>query len=206
MSADQRESWRQLGFDEAAFLAGVGLKTPAGEAGRDVLERLWARPTCDINGIWGGYTGAGAKTVIAAQASAKFSCRLVADQDPAKILEGIHRFLEERTPPDCRWQIEHHGMSPAIRVPTGSRFLRAVMAGLEDVYDRRPVLIGSGGSIPVVGDIRHILGFDSLLVGFGLEDDRIHSPDEKFELRCFHSGIRSHAAILARLAAMGSDI
>jgi acetylornithine deacetylase/succinyl-diaminopimelate desuccinylase-like protein len=206
LSADQRESWRKLGFDEAAFLAGVGLRTPAGEAGRDVLERLWARPTCDINGIWGGYTGAGAKTVIAAQASAKFSCRLVADQDPAKILEGIHRFLEERTPPDCRWQIEHYGMSPAIRVPTGSRFLQAVMAGLENVYDRRPVLIGSGGSIPVVGDIRHILGFDSLLVGFGLEDDRIHSPNEKFELRCFHSGIRSHAAILARLAAMGSDI
>jgi acetylornithine deacetylase/succinyl-diaminopimelate desuccinylase-like protein len=144
--------------------------------------------------------------VIAAHASAKFSCRLVADQDPAKILVGIRRFLEERTPPDCRWEIVHHGMSSAIRVPTGSRFLQAAMAGLEEVYDRQPVLIGSGGSIPVVGDIRRILGFDSLLVGFGLEDDRIHSPNEKFELRCFHSGMRSHAAILARLAAMGSDI
>lgn len=203
-SAEELAIWRDLGFDEAQFLAGVGLKTPAGEAGRMALERLWSRPTCDINGIWGGYTGEGSKTVIAAKASAKFSCRLVADQDPDRILAGIRRFLEERTPPDARWEIKTYGRSPAFLVPTGSAYLRAAVAGLGDVYANRPALIGSGGSIPVAGYVRELLGFDSILVGFGLEDDRIHSPNEKFELKCLHNGIRSHAAMLARFAELGS--
>ena len=199
-SVAEREAWDLLGFDEAAFLGEIGLKTPAGEAGRSILERLWSRPTCDLNGLFGGYTGAGAKTVIPAHASAKLSCRLVPEQDPQKILDGIRRFLDARTPPDGRWEIATHGASRAIRVPTESPYLQAAAAGLRDIYGREPVLIGVGGSIPVVGMIQDILGFDSLLVGFGLDDDRIHSPNEKFELACFRNGMRSHAAILARLA------
>lgn len=201
-SDEEKAMWRDLGFDEAAFLAGVGLKTPTGEAGRGALERLWSRPTCDINGIWGGYTGEGAKTVIASKASVKLSFRLVPNQDPDTIYAGVKRFLEERTPPDARWEIRHYGKSAGVEVPADSPFLRATMAGLGDVYEKKPVLIGTGGSIPVGGYIRSALGFDSIFVGFGLDDDRIHSPNEKFELKCLHNGIRAHAAMLARFAAL----
>jgi acetylornithine deacetylase/succinyl-diaminopimelate desuccinylase-like protein len=200
LSDEERAQWEALGFDERGFLDTAGLATPFGESGRSTLERVWSRPACDVNGIWGGYTGEGAKTVIPAHASAKVSCRLVADQDPVKIREGLLAFLEQRTPPDCRWETRSFGNSGAIRVPTDSPYLAAAARGLEDVYGTRPVLMGCGGSIPVVGSIRRILGFDSLLVGFGLDDDRMHSPNEKFELRCFEQGIRSHAAILAHLA------
>jgi acetylornithine deacetylase/succinyl-diaminopimelate desuccinylase-like protein len=196
----ERRQWAALGFDEAAFLGEVGLSTPGGEKGRPPLERLWARPTCDINGIWGGYTGEGSKTVIAAEASAKVSCRLVADQDPQKILAGLKAFLDARTPPDFRWEIKVYGNSRAIRVPADSPFLQAAKGGLYEVYGREAVLMGCGGSIPAVGMIQDILGYDSLLVGFGLEDDKVHSPNEKFEMKCFKNGMLSHAAILARLA------
>ena len=199
---DQLASWKALGFDEARFLGGIGLKTPSGEGGRHVLERLWSRPTCDINGIWGGYTGAGAKTVIAAEASAKLSCRLVAAQDPERIVAGIRSFFEARTPPDCRWSISLFGQSPGISVATDSPYIRAAKAGLKQIYGKETVLMGAGGSVPVVGWMQDILGLESVMVGFGLEDDRIHSPNEKFELRCLKNGILSHAAILARLAAI----
>lgn len=197
---EELAQWTALGFDERAFLGEIGLSTPAGEAGRSALERIWSRPTCDLNGIVGGYTGAGAKTVIASHATAKLSCRLVPNQDPQKILAGLKSFLDDRTPPDCRWEIKTFGMSPAIRVPTDSPYLKAAIDGLGDVYEKKPVLIGCGGSIPVVGMIQSVLGFDSILVGFGLEDDRVHSPNEKFEVRCYRNGILSHAAILSRLA------
>ncbi|WGF89202.1 dipeptidase [Marinivivus vitaminiproducens] len=198
-SAERLAQWRELGFDESAFLAEVGLKTPAGEAGRSALERLWSRPTCDVNGIHGGYTGKGAKTVIPAHATAKISCRLVPGQDPKTVEAGIRRFFEERAPADCRVELTVHSASPAIEVPDRSPELTAALRGLDRVFDKTPVLIGCGGSIPVAGAIRRLLGFDSLLIGFGLEDDRVHSPNEKFELRCLHNGARAHAAILAEL-------
>ncbi|MBI4184971.1 MAG: dipeptidase [Proteobacteria bacterium] len=200
--ADELAGWASLGFDEGAFLAGVGLRTPSGESGRTALERLWSRPTCDANGIFGGYTGEGAKTVIPASASVKLSCRLVPGQDPERVLAGLKSFLEARTPADGRWEIKSFGASPAIRVATDSPYLKAARAGLARTYGREPVLIGCGGSIPVVGMIQDILGFDSLLVGFGLEDDRVHSPNEKFELACFRNGMRAQAAILAEIAAI----
>ncbi len=194
--------WKALGFDERKFLGDIGLKTPSGEGGRHILERLWARPTCDINGIWGGYTGAGAKTVIPAEASAKLSCRLVAAQDPERIVDGIKSFFEARTPPDCRWSFKLFGQAPGISVATDSPHLIAAKAGLKEIYGRDPVLMGIGGSIPVVGWMQEYLGLESVMIGFGLDDDRIHSPNEKFELRCLKNGILSHAAILARMAAL----
>jgi len=196
----ERDEWSNLGFDEKTFLAGAGLQTPFGEKGYSTLERTWARPTCDINGVSGGYTGKGAKTVIGTHASAKLSCRLVAHQDPRKIYDSVVRFFESRTPPDCRWEFINHGRAPAIRVPTDSPHLNAARTGLAQIYQRDPVLIGSGGSIPLVGSVENILGINSLLVGFGLDDDRVHSPNEQFELRCFAGGIKSHAAILAQFA------
>ena len=205
LSPAEADEWARLDFDDDAFLAHAGLKTPVGEAGRPMLQRLWSRPTCDINGMISGYTGAGAKTIIPAWARAKLSCRLVPDQDPARILAGIKSFFETRTPPDCRWEITSHGASPAVRVPTDSPYLEAALRALEATFGRKPVLIGCGGSIPVVGSIQRILGFDSLLVGFGLDDDRFHSPNEKFELRCFEMGMRSHAAMLSTFAALTKE-
>ncbi|MCA9296326.1 MAG: M20/M25/M40 family metallo-hydrolase, partial [Phycisphaerales bacterium] len=177
-SAEELATWNGLGFNEKEFLGDVGLHTSVGEEGRTTLERVWSRPTCDINGIIGGYTGEGAKTVIASSARAKLSCRLVPGQDPEKIHRNLVSFFESRTPADGRWEFHMHGKNPAIRVSTDSPYLTAARNGLERVYDRPAVLIGTGGSIPVVGSIQQILGFDSLLVGFGLDDDRVHSPNE----------------------------
>jgi acetylornithine deacetylase/succinyl-diaminopimelate desuccinylase-like protein len=200
ISPAQERQWAALGFDEAAFLGGIGLSRPAGEAGVPGLQRLWARPTADINGIWGGYTGPGAKTVIAAEAHAKLSFRLVPDQEPATILEGLKRFVADRLPSDARVDYEVLGLAPAIDVPTNSAWVRAAGAALKDEFGREPVLMGCGGSIPVVDSLRRIVGLDSLLVGFGLEDDQPHSPGEKFELRCFQRGLRSHIRMLGQFA------
>lgn len=197
---EEARAWQQIPFDEKAFLASVGLDRSVGEAGRTVLERVWSRPTCDVNGIWGGYQGEGSKTVIAAKASAKLSCRLVPDQDPQKIRAGLRRFFEERTPPGCRIEITEMGAGAAIRVPTDSPWLQAARRGIEDAFGKQPALIGCGGSIPVAAAMQRILGLDTLLVGFGLDDDRVHSPNEKFELACFRKGILTHAAMLQRMA------
>ena len=200
-SAEQARQLAALPFDEAAFLASAGLRTPTGEAGRSTLERIWTRPTCDINGLWGGYTGPGTKTVIPAEARAKVSFRLVPGQDPARVMEGLRAFVAARTPADCRTEIVSHGASAALRIPTNSPFVQAAVRALGRAFDRPPVLIGMGGSIPAVEAIRRLLGIDSLLMGFGLADDRVHSPNEKFELRCFERGMVAHAALLAELAA-----
>lgn len=192
-----------LNFDEAAFLREVGLTHPIGERDRPALQRLWLRPTADINGIWGGYTGPGAKTIIPAEVFAKVSFRLVPNQDPAKIAESFHRFVTERVPPDAKVTLETFSGSPAIEIPTNSPWFQAARAALADEFDKQAALIGSGGSIPVVASLKSILGIDSLLMGFGLDDDQVHSPNEKFEQRCFHRGIRSHARLLAKFAGSG---
>jgi acetylornithine deacetylase/succinyl-diaminopimelate desuccinylase-like protein len=138
--------------------------------------------------------------VIGSSATAKISCRLVANQDPNKVYKNLVKFLKDRTPPDCKWEIHPHGINPPIRVSTESPWLEAAQRGLKQMFRKAPVLIGTGGSIPLVGSIQRILGFDSLLVGFGLDDDRVHSPNEKFELKCFEMGIKSHAAMLEEFA------
>ncbi|HEX6011787.1 MAG TPA: dipeptidase [Geminicoccaceae bacterium] len=200
IAPEEALAWRRIGFDEAAFLAGAGLDRSTGEEGRSVLERVWSRPTCDVNGIWGGYAGEGSKTVIPAKASAKLSCRLVPDQDPRKVMAGLRRFFDERVPPGCRLEFVEMGTGGAIRVPTDSPFLDAAKAAAAEVFGAAPVLIGCGGSIPVVAAMRRMLGLDTLLVGFGLDDDRVHSPNEKFELVCYRKGIETHAAMLGRFA------
>ena len=192
--------WRALDFDEAQFLGDVGLSQPAGERGRSILELIWARPTCDVNGIVGGYTGAGSKTVLPAQASAKFSFRMVGAQDPEAVLASFRAFVEARLPPACEAEFIRHGASPALTLPFASEPLSRARRALADEWGVEPVLGGSGGSIPIVGEIKRDLGMDALMVGFGLDDDRIHSPNEKYELSSFHKGTRSWARILAALA------
>jgi len=196
----QRAQWDALGFDEPAFLRGIGLSQPAGERGYSALERLWGRPTADINGIWGGYTAAGSKTVIAAEASAKVSFRLVPNQDPGEVLGQFKRFVNERLPPGATVTFADFARAPGIEVNIDSLWVRAAQAALVEEYGKSAVLMGSGGSIPVVTALLTILGLDSLLMGFGLDDDQVHSPNEKFEEVCFHHGIRSHIRLLAKFA------
>ncbi|HQT79419.1 MAG TPA: M20/M25/M40 family metallo-hydrolase, partial [Rhodopila sp.] len=173
---------------------------PVGEKGYAALERLWARPTADINGIWGGYTGAGSKTVIASEASAKVSFRLVPNQDPDEVMQQFSQFINDRLPPGATASFASFSRAPGIEVNVDSPHVRAAQAALAEEYGKPAVLMGSGGSIPVVTSLRTILGLDSLLVGFGLDDDQVHSPNEKFEEVCFHRGIRSHVRLLAKFA------
>jgi acetylornithine deacetylase/succinyl-diaminopimelate desuccinylase-like protein len=200
VSNSQRAQWDALGFDEAAFLSGIGLTTPAGERGYTALERLWARPTADINGIWGGYTGAGGKTVIASEASAKVSFRLVPNQDPDEVMEQFRHFVTSRLPPGATATFADFSRAPGVEVNVDSPHVRSALAALQEEYGKPAVLMGSGGSIPVVTSLRSILGLDALLMGFGLDDDQVHSPNEKFEEACFHRGIRSHVRLLAKFA------
>jgi acetylornithine deacetylase/succinyl-diaminopimelate desuccinylase-like protein len=195
-----KRMWDGLDFDPKEFLGDVGLSIPAGEKGRSVLEQLWARPTCEVNGIVGGYTGAGFKTVIASKASAKVSFRLVGDQDPRKVAAAFHDFVRARIPADCKVEFISYAGNPGIRLPLDGPFLPKARKALADEWGREAALIGGGGSIPVVGDFKSILGMDSLMIGFGLDDDRIHSPNEKYDLASFHGGIRSWARVLAALA------
>lgn len=199
-TAEQRAAWDALGFDEAAFLGAQGLSVPGGEKGRSAPERLWARPTADINGIWGGYMGEGSKTVIACEGHAKLSCRLVPGQDPRKIVEGIREFVQSRLPADAKLELQVFGLAPGVAIPTDSPWLTAAREVLAEEFGRPAVLAGGGGSIPVVSSLKGILGLDSLLMGFGLDDDQVHSPNEKFELHCLHAGSRSHARLLGKLA------
>ncbi len=195
-----KKEWQDLGLTPEKFLGQVGLGVPAGEKGRLVIEQVSSRPTCDVNGIWGGYTGPGAKTVIPAEASAKISFRLVGDQKPAKIREAFHAFVRSRLPADCKVEFHGHSGAPAIALDWGMPQLAAARGALTQEWGKEALLIGSGGSIPIVGDFKRLLGIDTLLIGFALDDDRIHSPNEKYDLTSFHKGTRSWARILAALA------
>ncbi len=195
------DMWAGLGRTTEKFLGEVGLSVLAGEKDRTVLELIWARPTLEVNGIQGGYTGEGFKTVIAAQASAKISCRLVHKQQPEPIRAAFRKFVEERIPADCSVSFINHGGSPAVQLPYESPVLAKTKQALSDEWPNPAVMISMGGSIPVVGDFKDLLGMESVLVGFGLADDKIHSPNEKYDLTSFHKGARSWARILAALAA-----
>jgi acetylornithine deacetylase/succinyl-diaminopimelate desuccinylase-like protein len=198
-SPEQKAEWQALDLTEEEFLGQIGLKHSIGEKGRLLIEQIQSRPTCDVNGIWGGYTGEGSKTVIAAKASAKISFRLVGKQDPDKIAAAFHAFVRERLPADATAEFIGHSGSPAIVVPADLPALTKARAALTEEWGRKAVTIGSGGSVPVVGDFKRLLGMDTLLVGFGLDDDRVHSPNEKYDLSSFHKGQRSWARILQAL-------
>ncbi|QGY02078.1 M20/M25/M40 family metallo-hydrolase [Methylobacterium mesophilicum SR1.6/6] len=193
------EQWRGLGLTAETLLGPIGLKEPAGERGRMPIELVQSRPSCDANGIIGGYTGEGTKTVIASTASAKVSFRLVDDQDPKRLAESFEAFVRARVPADCQVEVITYKGSRAISLPFDMPQLGAAKTALQDEWGVPAVTVGAGGSIPIVGDFKRILGRDTLLIGFGLDDDRIHSPNEKYNLTSFHKGTRSWARILAAL-------
>jgi len=195
-----REQWAGLGFDAEGFLGDVGLKAPSGEAGLTPLEMLWSRPTAEINGIWGGYTGAGFKTVLPSKASAKVSFRLVAAQDPLKLRKSFRAWVEAQLPEDCTIAWTSHGASPASRMDIGHPVFEIARTALSQEWPGEAAFIGGGGSIPVAGHFKDILGMDSLLAGFGKDDDAIHSPNEKYDLDSFHRGTRAWARILTEVA------
>jgi len=194
-----KQQWAELNHDEQDFLGSVGLSKPAGEDGYTVLEQIWSRPTCDVNGIWGGYTGEGFKTVLPSKASAKISFRLVGEQDPDKIQQTFQQYVRDNLPPDCSVEFHSKDASAATIMPIDAPEFARTHAALSEEWENNAVYAGCGGSIPVVGHIKSILQMDSLLVGFGLDDDAIHSPNEKYNLRSFHKGTRSWARILAAL-------
>lgn len=196
-----RAQWQGLAFDHEKFLGDVGLSLPAGEKDRTPLEMLWSRPTCEINGMWGGYTGAGFKTVLPSEAHAKVSFRLVGQQDPFKLREAFRDHIRAHIPADCTVDFHGHGAAPASVMPVDDAAFEQSRAALTEEWGVPAAYIGCGGSIPIAGYFRDILGMNAMLIGFGKDDDQIHSPNEKYDLDCFHKGIRSWARILARVTA-----
>jgi acetylornithine deacetylase/succinyl-diaminopimelate desuccinylase-like protein len=195
-----RKQWQSLKFSEAKFLKEVGLKDPAGEKGKSVLEQVWARPTAEVNGIWGGYTGIGTKTVLPSKAHAKLTFRLVGKQNPQKILKAFQAFVKAQLPKDCKVEFSGRGGgSPATEIPEDNPWIARSAKALKDEFKRDAVLMGSGGSIPICRSFKDILGMDSVLVGFGLNDDAIHSPNEKYNLASFQRGIKSWVRIMGEL-------
>ncbi len=196
----ERAEFRALPLTDADFMKSLGVKGLFGEEGYTSLERRWARPTCDINGLTSGYQGEGAKTVLPAKASAKFSFRLVPNQDPHKIADSLRKFFEERLPPGIEMElVDHHG-APGVVVPLDSPYIHAAAAAIEVGFGCPPVYVREGGSIPIVNTFTRELDADALLLGWGQNDDNTHSPNEKFNLDDYHRGTLSSAQLLEEIA------
>jgi len=200
LTADEEDMWKKLPFSEAEFARSVGVPHGSGEKGFSSLERKWARPTCDVNGITTGYQGPGAKTIIPSMASAKISMRLVPNMDPAKIQRAFEQAIRSRCPDNVKVEIKWYGASEPVLVPMDSKPTQLAAEALKIGFGQQPTFMREGGSIPVVGLIKRVLGIDTLLVGFGLPDDRVHSPNEKFDLDALHGGTRTAAALYEQLA------
>lgn len=195
-----RAQWQNLAFDHAKFLGDVGLAIPAGESDRTPLEMIWSRPTAEVNGITGGYAGDGFKTVLPAEARAKVSFRLVGAQDPHILRDSFRAWVTAQIPADCRVRFADHGASPAGTMQITHPAFEAARSALGEEWGRAASYVGCGGSIPIAGYFKTYLGMDAMLLGFGRDDDQIHSPNEKYDLECFHKGIRSWARLLGKLA------
>lgn len=202
LNEQERETWRKLPFDEKQFFDDIGLKNGSGEAGYSAIERMWGRPTCDVNGLTAGYQSPGAKTVIGSTASAKVSFRLVPNQDPIAIKATFEQALRDRLPKNVTHTVQWFGASAPVVVPIDSRPTKLAAEALKIGFGIAPTFMRGGGSIPVVGLLKQTLGLDTLLVGFGLPDDRVHSPNEKFDLDALHNGTRTAAALYDRLATL----
>ena len=192
--------WQSLNFSHQSFLGEVGLRLPAGETAYSPLEHIWARPTCEINGVCGGYTGEGFKTVLPSQASAKISCRLVEGQNPKKVRTALREHVCSHLPADCSVEFTSFGASPAVVMPSAAPQFEIARAALSAEWEQGAAFTGCGGSIPVAGHFQDIIGVSPMLIGFAKDNDQIHSPNEKYDLQSFHKGIRSWARIIEALS------
>lgn len=201
----EREEIAALPFDEAAYALEIDVPATAGEEGYSTRERTSARPTLDVNGLWGGYQGVGAKTILPARAGAKVSMRLVPDQDPDEIARLFREHVERVAPSGVRVEVLDLHHAPAALIDVQGPLVEAAMDALEAEWGKRPVRVREGGSIPIVATFSEVLEVPVLLIGFGHDDDRLHSPNEKFDIANFYAGIRTVARFLDRAAATGGD-
>lgn len=199
LTPDEREQFAALPFDEAAFFKSVGVKNGWGEAGFTSTERRWARPTCDVNGITGGYQGEGPKTIIPSWARAKITCRLVPNQDPEKIIKSMESFLRAACRPGIEMEFKSDHGASGLKFDTSSPYMQAASRAIGAAFGREPVFIREGGSIPIVKTFKDILGADTLLLGWGQNTDNLHSPNEHFTLADFHKGIHASARLMWEL-------
>lgn len=196
----ERQAWKELGSNDAEFARSVGAPALAGEPGFTTDERRWARPSLDINGLTSGHQGEGVKTVLPAKASAKFSCRLVPDQDPAVITEKIQSHLTRNCPAGVTFELRPGHGAAAMLADANSPFTRAASVAVESAFGVKPLIIREGGSIPILARFQEVLRCDVLLLGWGQNDDAAHSPNEKFSLQDFHRGIHASAALWQSIA------
>lgn len=204
LADEERAAFANLPFDEASYLHNLGMDAPFGEPEYSTLERRWARPTCDVNGIIGGYTGEGPKTIVPAKASAKISCRLVPGQEAERLSSNLERHLEEHLRPGLRMEFRAFPGAPAVLCDLHSPWMQAARIAVEAGFGKPPVMIREGGSIPVVGSFKRLLGVDTLLLGWGQNDDNLHSPNESFRVADFHNGARASAHLWAALGSCGT--
>jgi acetylornithine deacetylase/succinyl-diaminopimelate desuccinylase-like protein len=195
-------AWKKLPFKEEHYRkTEVGSKVLTGEPGYSVLYRTWARPTLEVHGMPGGFVAAGAKTVIPARASAKVSMRLVPNQDPDDILKRYLAFVKRHTPKGIELNVKVYSKGPACVVSTDNRFIKAATEAMHDVFKKQTVFIRSGGSIPIVTDFQDVMKLPSVMMGFGLPDDNLHAPNEKFHIPNFYRGIESIIRFFEKLGA-----
>jgi acetylornithine deacetylase/succinyl-diaminopimelate desuccinylase-like protein len=203
-SREELEAWKRLPFKEKEFLKKeVGATALTGEKGIPVLERLWARPTFEVHGIRGGFTGEGAKTVIPAVATAKISMRLVPDMNPREVMRQYTAYVKKITPKGIKTTVRLLSSAPASLVSTESPFIAAAAEALQQVFPKKTVYIRAGGSIPIVGVFQRSLGIPSVLMGFGLPDDNLHAPNEKFHIPNFYRGIEAVGRYFELLGRLG---
>lgn len=200
LTEEERKGFAALPFDEAAYLRQLGVDAPFGETGYSTLERRWARPTCDVNGIYGGYSGEGPKTIVPSKATAKITCRLVPNQNPDRIAAALEAYLREQVRPGLTFRFtSSHNCEGLVFDPQG-RWISAAVAAIEAAFNCKPVYLRGGGSIPVVGSFKDILGLETLLLGWGLNTDNLHSPNEHFTLADYQRGIVASAHLWKELA------
>ena len=203
-SAEEKRSWKQLPHSDQEFLKTAGAQCAWGEPGRTTLERIWSRPTIEVVGITGGFQGPGHKGIVPGQAVARCSARLVPDQKPEQVVDCIRQRVMSLAPKGAHVEFKGGHGSPPVSIPTDSRWVASAVAALERGFGRKPVFIREGGSISIVTRFVADLKIPCLLLGFGLNDDRIHAPNEKFSVTDFMSGIRTSAALLDELGAGAS--
>jgi acetylornithine deacetylase/succinyl-diaminopimelate desuccinylase-like protein len=203
LDQEERDGFAELGYTDEILCKETGASAAFGEKGFTTLERMWARPTCDVNGLLSGYGGEGAKTIIPANAMAKVSMRLVPNQEPEKIAKAFTDYVLSIAPAGVKVEvIDHHGANPVL-VPRKSDMMKAGMSALEQGFGAKPVFIREGGSIPIVGTFQKCLKSPVLLLGYGLSTDNIHSPNEKFHLDNFWRGARTSAILMEEAAKLG---